>query len=695
MSEDVQGNISFRKTLAVVSVRAESPQSELMAYHAVQKAMEKMLPSEQESSGKHRSVLTAILWEFADVLSTSDEDVWRTGVVRHAIYNGDAKPVRCSPRRIPYHQRAPVEALLDVMLRQDVVEPSILCRLPAAEQPHTEGCEPAPEVRQHFGPAGGCTMVFDPGPGKRILAGGGLTTRSGEDGLHHPLWAVPVQSDALWTVQRTSHKTCHHGDSPERPGGNRLLGVPVRCHRIWQDCRRAYGTTARGVPLLPGSGFEGQTREMTAHKEEGSLLGPHHFGKRDRYGPKRNLCRAGVAGTDLRVRVAQFLGLVSYYRKFVNGFANVAAPLHLLLENEVVWDWSKACQSAVDALNLHLSSAPILTYPDFHRQFIVDVDASGDNLGAVLSQKEGKAERVVAYASRTLTKAKRCYCATRREMHCLVWALREFRPYLYGQRFVVRTDHSCLRWLTTFKEPEGQVARWLESLAELDFEKGVHAPSRLPNSEVNTWRRALKTSCVLPSRRTQRSNYCGKGWLARTGRWDVPRSVALTCMCCSSNGAARRWCREPSETKSYCQCTTVVVPCTHGETRRKGPTKNNRAPMHSMAAGYPLQRVGMDILGPLQKNPSENRYVLVLTDYFTKWTAAFPLANMVASTVDKVLVEKYIAYFGAPDYLHSDHGRSFEASVVPLLLEMCRLFGIKKTRSSRNENKYDKDLTVQ
>ncbi|KRY17330.1 Retrovirus-related Pol polyprotein from transposon [Trichinella patagoniensis] len=127
------------------------------------------------------------------------------------------------------------------------------------------------------------------------------------------------------------------------------------------------------------------------------------------------------------------------------------------------------------------------------------------------------------------------------------------------------------------------------------------------------------------------------------------------------SGDVHTWCRT---------CTQCA--------RRKGPTKNNRAPMQAMAAGYPLQRVGMDILGPLEKTPSGNRYVLVLTDYFTKWTAAFPLANMEASTVAKVLVEKYIACFGAPDYLHSDQGCSFEASVV---LEMCRLFGINKTRT--------------
>ncbi|KRX29747.1 Retrovirus-related Pol polyprotein from transposon, partial [Trichinella murrelli] len=77
----------------------------------------------------------------------------------------------------------------------------------------------------------------------------------------------------------------------------------------------------------------------------------------------------------------QFLGLASYYRKFVNGFANVAAPLHRLLEKGAEWDWSKACQSAFDTLKYHLTSAPVLAYPDFHRQFIVDVDASGDGLG--------------------------------------------------------------------------------------------------------------------------------------------------------------------------------------------------------------------------------------------------------------------------------------------------------------------------
>ncbi|KRY06540.1 hypothetical protein T12_3948 [Trichinella patagoniensis] len=279
-----QGNIPFLKSHAVAPVRAESPQSELMAHQPAHEAMEKMLSSEQESSGKHRSALAVILRKLADVLSTTDGDPGRTSVVRHAIYTGDAKPVRCSPRRIPYHQRAQQSLGIPYRTCEEKrrVMP-VLCRLPADEQPHTEGCPPAPEDPRHFGRAGVCTMVFGPGLGKRILAGWGRITRSGEDGIHHPLWVVPVHSDALWNVQRTSHLSEAHGNIPERPGGLRLLGAPGRCHRIWQDYQRTYGTTTRGVPPPLGSGFERQTREMPAHEEDCGVLGPHHFGKRDPY----------------------------------------------------------------------------------------------------------------------------------------------------------------------------------------------------------------------------------------------------------------------------------------------------------------------------------------------------------------------------------------------------------------------------
>ncbi len=99
-------------------------------------------------------------------------------------------------------------------------------------------------------------------------------------------------------------------------------------------------------------------------------------------------------------------------------------------------------------------------------------------IGVVLSQNIGGQEHVIAYASRTLTKAEKRYCVTRKELLALVHFVKYFRHYLYGKAFTVRTDHSSLRWLMNFKNPEGQMARWLEVLSAYDM-KIVHRPGRL------------------------------------------------------------------------------------------------------------------------------------------------------------------------------------------------------------------------
>eukprot|EP00731_Ephydatia_muelleri_P024551 Em0016g822a len=154
-------------------------------------------------------------------------------------------------------------------------------------------------------------------------------------------------------------------------------------------------------------------------------------------------------------------------------FADIAAPLHALTEKSKPWHWTERCDKAFVALKVKLASPPILSFPQFDRTFVVDADASQEGVGAVLSNLDDG--RVIAYASRVLTKAECQYCATRRELLALVWSVRQFRAYLWGRRFVVRTDHSALRWLRSFKDPQGQVARWLEILAEFDFDV-IHRP---------------------------------------------------------------------------------------------------------------------------------------------------------------------------------------------------------------------------
>ena len=101
--------------------------------------------------------------------------------------------------------------------------------------------------------------------------------------------------------------------------------------------------------------------------------------------------------------------------------------------------------------------------------FVLDTDVSNEGIGAVLSQVEDGKETVIAYASRVLSKAERAYCVTRRKLLAVVAFIQHFRAYLLRWHFVIQTDHGSLTWLRSFRNPEGQLVRWLEQLQEYDF----------------------------------------------------------------------------------------------------------------------------------------------------------------------------------------------------------------------------------
>ena len=112
---------------------------------------------------------------------------------------------------------------------------------------------------------------------------------------------------------------------------------------------------------------------------------------------------------------------------------------------------------------------------------------------------------------------------------------------------------------------------------------------------------------------------------------------------------------------------------------RNGPSKKIRAPMAQYNVGAPMERLATDILGPLPISDSGNRYLLIIADYFTKWTEAFPIENQEACTVAEKIIKEVVSRFGVPLSIHSDQGRNFESTVFT---EMCRLLGIKKTRTT-------------
>ena len=153
--------------------------------------------------------------------------------------------------------------------------------------------------------------------------------------------------------------------------------------------------------------------------------------------------------------------------------------------------WKEEQQAAFDALKTALTSPPVLALPNNQDSFILDTDASNEAIGCELLQIQDGVEKVIAYDSYALTKEQRRYCTTRKELLAIVRFCRQFQYYLLGKPFTIRTDHSSLTWLLRFKEPQGQLARWIEELSQYNMvlqhrtgRKRGNANSQIPCGET-------------------------------------------------------------------------------------------------------------------------------------------------------------------------------------------------------------------
>ena len=159
--------------------------------------------------------------------------------------------------------------------------------------------------------------------------------------------------------------------------------------------------------------------------------------------------------------VRRFLGMASFYRRFIAGFAKIAQPLYHLTAKNVPFLWSAECESAFIALKTSLVTPPVLAYPCFSKDFTLETDASIQGLGAVLSQKQEDGKlHPVAYASRSLNQAERNYSVTELETLAVVWGITHFHSYVYGKSVTVLTDHSAVKSVLETSNPSGKHARW-------------------------------------------------------------------------------------------------------------------------------------------------------------------------------------------------------------------------------------------
>ena len=159
--------------------------------------------------------------------------------------------------------------------------------------------------------------------------------------------------------------------------------------------------------------------------------------------------------------VRQFLGLSSYYRRFIYQFSSIALPLTMLTRKGTQFRWTTECQESFDTLKERLTTAPVLSYPSFNRPFVPETDASVRGLGAVLSQLQEDGQlHPVAYASRSLCASERNYSVTELETLAVVWSITHFHPYLYGHTVTVYTDHTAVKAILNSANPSAKHARW-------------------------------------------------------------------------------------------------------------------------------------------------------------------------------------------------------------------------------------------
>ena len=214
--------------------------------------------------------------------------------------------------------------------------------------------------------------------------------------------------------------------------------------------------------------------------------------------------------------VRAFLGLCSYYRRFIFQFAHIAHPLNRLLEAGQAFEWTEDCQIAFDTLKSKLTGDEVMAYPNDDGLYILDTDASNTGIGATLSQVQWcektnqDEERPIAYASRSMTKTQRKYCTTRRELLAVVTFTQQFRHYLLGRKFRIRTDHSALRWIISFREPVDQMARWIELLSQYDYELSHRAGKKHNNADALSRQNCDPEECQCYDRDTILSDLpCG------------------------------------------------------------------------------------------------------------------------------------------------------------------------------------------
>ena len=424
--------------------------------------------------------LKTFLCEYRDVFALDNTELGTTDLVTHPINTGDQPPIRQQVRRTPFALREEVNNMVQDMLERGIIRPS---RSPWAS--------PIVLVKKKDGTTRFCVdyrrlnaiTKLDVFPLPRIddtldllskvqyfttldLASGYWQVEMDPEDLEKTAF---ITYSGLYEFNVMPFGLCNAPATFQRLMENVLAGLTCDCCMVYIDDILVTSKTfedhllhlGKVLDRLCKAGLRLKPTKCNFAQEKVDYLG-HVVSK---YGvevdPRKVEAVRDFAQPHDLITLRSFLGLAAYYRRFIPNFSKVASPLHALTRKDTPFVWTPTCQNAFDELKQLLTKAPVLAFPDFTRDFLLETDASGVGLGAVLAQKqEDGAVRPLAFASRTLQPHEKNYGVTELEALGVVWAAKHFRPYLYGHHCDVYTDHEALKSLLNTPQPSGKLARW-------------------------------------------------------------------------------------------------------------------------------------------------------------------------------------------------------------------------------------------
>lgn len=430
---------------------------------------------------------------YADVFYLEGEPLTFTNKIKHKIRTTDEIPVHTKTYRYPHVHRQEVRDQINKMLDQNIIRPSdsawsspiwivpkkadasgrikwrLVVDFRKVNEKTIDDKYPIPNITDVLDKLGKCQYFTT-----LDLASGFYQVEMDPEDIHKTAFNV---ENGHYEFLRMPMGLKNSPSTFQRVMDNVLKDLQNEICLVYLDDIIVFSTSLQEHILnlekvfkkLRESNFKIQMDKSEFLKLETEFLGHVICNEGVKPNPNKIQAIQNYPIPKTQTEIKRFLGLLGYYRKFIPNFAHVTKPLTQCLKKGCKITFDSEYTECFERCKTLLTNDPILQYPDFTKNFILTTDASNVAIGAILSQGTLGSDKPVAYASRTLNSSECNYSTTEKEFLAIVWATKYFRPYLFGRKFTVITDHKPLQWLMNFKEPNSRLTRWRLKLSEYDF----------------------------------------------------------------------------------------------------------------------------------------------------------------------------------------------------------------------------------